>query len=68
MVDTGLTIEGAIKIQDEQLAGWKPKLVPKLYEDLVKWAKETNETETDPYRIRRGSDLQFFIINYKFNG
>jgi hypothetical protein len=68
MINTGLTIEGAIKIQDEQLAVWKPKLIPKLYEDLVKWAKETNDTVTDPYKIRRGTDLQFFIINYKVNG
>jgi hypothetical protein len=64
MSDTGLTIKRAIEIQAEQLAEWKTKLLPHVYNALVEWAHQTNETETDPYKIRRGSDLNYYVLNY----
>lgn len=60
-----LTVEGGIKIQTEQLADWKPKLLPEVYEDLVEYAVATNSEAKTGFDIRRGSDLNHFVNIWK---
>ena len=58
------TFQKAINIQDQQLAEWKKKLVPELWDALWEWAKETNDQVTDPNQVRRGTDLDCYIKNW----
>ena len=59
------TMKDALKIQSDNLAEWKGKLKSDCYNDLETYAKETNDTVNDPYRVRRGSNLSNFVANWK---
>jgi len=59
-----LTKTKAIQIQNEQLTQWKTVLKKDAFNALYDWAKETNDTVTNPYSIRRGSDLSVFVSNF----
>ena len=58
------TIEKAIEYQTEQLQQWKRILIDSVYRDLEQWAKANNETVTNPYHIRRGTDFDQFVFNH----
>ena len=58
------TIQNAIDIQSEDLQHWKKVLKPKVYNDLVKFAKEKNNIVERADSIRRGNTLTIFICNY----
>lgn len=58
------TPEKGIGIQTEQLNRWKTVLQPKVYEALVKYATEANNTAKSGYDICRGSDLSCYVENY----
>lgn len=51
----------AIKIQREHLNEWQPLLKAAVFQKLRKWATATNETESNPYNIRRGQELTSFL-------
>ncbi len=59
-----LSVEKGIEIQTEQLNRWETVLQPKVYEALVKYATETNNTAKSGYDICRGSDLSCYVENY----
>ena len=64
MRDNELPVEMGIKIQTEQLDGWKTVLQPHVYEALVKYATQDNNKTKSGYDICRGVDLDEFIGNY----
>ena len=59
--------EEIISVQDTQLAEWKDKLNDKVYNDLFEWAKKGNDVFDDHYDIRRGTDLNNFVLNWTPN-
>lgn len=65
MADERDRIPEIIGIQTRQLENWKPKLNPEVYRDLCAWATATNETVDNWDSIRRGTQLDNFIANWK---
>lgn len=59
-----LTLIEGLKIQAEQLAVWKTKLVPELYEALVIYANTDKENWSDGFDVKRGNTLDNFIANW----
>jgi hypothetical protein len=53
-----------INIQSQQLEEWKNILKPEVFEDLKLLATENNETVTNIWNIKRGSDLEMIIYNF----
>ncbi len=62
--DIDFPLEKGLKIQAEQLAEWKVKLTPNLYEDLVVYASTDKENWSDGFDVKRGSTLSQFIANW----
>jgi hypothetical protein len=58
------TVEDGIKVQTEQLEGWKKILRPAVYNELRKWATKYNDKAHNGYDIARGITLDNFIGNY----
>jgi hypothetical protein len=64
IVDTNkFTVKDAIKIQAEQLKGWKKVLKPEKYLVLQAWCIVTNQGQTRADSIKRGTDLDNYIHN-----
>jgi len=61
------TTENAIKIQTEQLEGWRKLLKKSVFEDLKAWATENNSFKMDGTDVIRGSDLDNYVANYIHN-
>lgn len=59
------TVEKGIEIQTRQLNEWKKILKKGVYEELVKYATEKNHEAKNGWEIRRGSDLNNFVANFK---
>lgn len=58
------TLQHGLKIQDEQLAGWKLILLPEVYEALHEYATRKNHEAKTGYDVRRGTDLDNYVGNY----
>lgn len=58
------TMQDAIAYQDAHLAEWKVLLKDKVYQELYKAVKDSNDGVTDPYKVTRGTDLQSWLLNY----
>jgi hypothetical protein len=58
-------LEKGLEIQAQQLLDWKPKLAPKLYEDLVAYANSDKENWSDGFDVKRGVTLSNFIQNWE---
>lgn len=65
MRDQEFTLAEAIAIQDDHLAKWKILLNDKVYQELYKAVKDSNDGVTDPYKVTRGQDLTSWLLNYK---
>lgn len=64
MTGKTLTVNEGIKIQNEQLKGWKKVLIPECYESLEEYAKRNNDKAKTGYDICRGSNLSVYVNNY----
>jgi hypothetical protein len=58
------TIEQGLQVQREHLNEWKQVLKEEVYNELVKWATETNGEAKTGYDIRRGSSLSTWVQNH----
>lgn len=63
MKQTPFTKAEAIRYQQEHLKQWELVLKPEVFAKLKAWAEETNETEENPYEIRRGCTLNSWVVN-----
>lgn len=61
-----LTVEEGIKIQQEQLEGYRNKVTPKVYAMLVEKCNAENEKPMKTgYQVFRGSSIDTFFKNIK---
>jgi hypothetical protein len=65
MEEDKFTMEDALKIQNEQLAEWKGKLIPECYDALFDFATKHNFMTHNPYDLIRGKDLDGFVGRWK---
>lgn len=59
------TLEDALQVQKENLVDWKTKLNTECYNALELRILASNKGITDPFLIKRGSDLSMFVANWK---
>lgn len=59
-----ITVENAIKIQQQHLARWQQVLLPEVFSALKTWAESQNAGATAQWEIRRGDDLSHWVMNY----
>jgi|688.fasta_scaffold1036149_1 hypothetical protein len=58
------TVVDGVRIQAEQLSGWKKILIPEVYIALEEYAKRDNDKAETGYDICRGTSLDSYIVNY----
>jgi len=58
-------VQQGLDIQARQLEGWKSILKDEVYEALHEYATRNNGEAKTGWDIRRGSDLDNYISNYK---
>lgn len=62
-METGLTLEQSIQIQDQHLLEWSNVLKPDVHEKLARIVKNRNKGVTNPYQICRGGDINNIVQN-----
>lgn len=58
------TVDKGLKIQEEQLNGWKTILIEEVYLSLEEYIKRENSIAKTGYDIKRGIDFNNYIVNY----
>lgn len=62
-METGLTLEQSIQIQDQDLLEWGNILKPEVHEKLVRIVKNRNKGISNPYQICRGVVINNIVKN-----
>ena len=62
-METRLTLEKSIQIQDQHLLEWGNVLKPDVHEKLVRIVKNRNKGISNPFQICRGVDIYNIVQN-----
>lgn len=61
------TIANGISVQTRSLNMWKALLKPEVYQQVEEWALAENNKAKTGYDIKRGQDIDTYILNIQYN-